>query len=568
MTTPLNDDISPLLFHNNKESSSSIDILPSCLPYIGPIEVVDKRQSVCHGRGLITTRDVSAGECLFVIPPIFTVTVNEVHARYLLHQQSNSNGEGGNSDPAKVLERIAENQLVQQVQAAIAVLMDEEIIQSKQTIINRVRKQLYAFLLQMSSDNKVPTTTPNSDELMETLIGNAKNNYSTSKSISVNDVNELDEKTILHIIRRNAFGPDFHNYDRIANCWSTMSTDNVKNNSNSIYYNRLLGAYPLAAMINHSCCPNSVKVFGRIPNITTSLNGDNNSSNATSTDREVMIVHANTNIPKGTEITWSYLPPSTPYSIRHEALMTKYGFTCQCHRCIKEEMVYTNQPKFSTMLSTLTQKIATQSPEDTKAIESVVLNLEAYFVTPSTTTSTSPSIIPNETQRFLRAGYSQYYINYINTLLQQQQQQNQSLLDNNNNDVAKKKEGKFDIDHLVQIVTNLHFAFVTSNNASTEHISILHVCYDLAVHLRTLAINTSTRDGSNNNNNDNSNSNNNEVVKCTKRVHFWTDQLKRVHMIRYGKLGEDIENVRNVMKHTKLVLRNRDGWYMTRHCFI
>jgi hypothetical protein len=567
MTTPLHDDISPLLFHRNNKESSSIDIIPSCLPYIGPIEVVDKQQSVCHGRGLITTRDVSAGECLFVIPPIFTVNVNEVHTRYLL-QQSNSNGgegeEGGDIDPAKVLERIAENQLVHQVQAAIAVLMDEQIIQSKQTIINRARKQLHAFLLQMSSNNKVPTTATNPDELMETLVGNANNN---SSSTSINDIRELDEDTILHIIRRNAFGPDFHNYDRIANCWSMkrgMSTDEDVNNK-AIYYNRILGAYPLAAMINHSCCPNSVKVFSR--------KASDSSTSATSADREVMIVHSNTNIPKGTEITWSYLPSSTPYSIRREALITKYGFTCQCNRCIKEERVYTNQPKFSTMLSTLTQ-IATQSHqgEDTEAIsESVVLNLEAIFVTPSTTPSTPPPSIPNETQRFLRAGYSLYYIHYINTLLQQHQQQQQSLLDNNNNNDEEKKKagGKFDIDHLIQIVTNLHFAFVTCNNASTEHISILHVCYDLAVHLCTLAINnSSTRDGGSSNNNDDTTTNSNEVVKCTKRVQFWTDQLKRVHMIRYGKLGEDIENVRNVMKHTKLVLRNRDGWYMTKDCFI
>jgi hypothetical protein len=182
------------------------------LPYIGPIEVVSSLKSVCHGRGLITTRDVSAGECLFVIPPIFTANVNEVHTRYLLEQQSNSNGEGegGDSDPATVLERITENQLVQQVQAAIAVLMDEEIIQSKQTIINRVRKQLNAFLLQMSSDNKVPTTSTNPNELMETLVGNENND---SSSTSINDIRELDENTILHIIRRNAFGPDFHNYD-------------------------------------------------------------------------------------------------------------------------------------------------------------------------------------------------------------------------------------------------------------------------------------------------------------------------------------------------------------------
>jgi hypothetical protein len=200
------------------------------------------------------------------------------------------------------------------------------------------------------------------------------------------------------------------------------------------------------------------------------------------------------------------------------------------------------------MLSTLTQ-IATQSPGDTEAIESVILNLEAYFVAPPTT-GTPP--IPTETQRFIRAGYSQYYINYINTLLQQQQ----SLL--NNDDDDEKKAGKVGIDHLVQIVTNLHFAFVTCNNASTEHISILHVCYDIAVHLRTTAI--STR-GADSNNDD-------TVASCTKRVLFWTDQLKRAHMIRYGKLGEDIENVRNVLKHKNLILRNSDGWYMTRDCFI
>jgi hypothetical protein len=547
----LNDDISPLLFHNNE--SSSIDI-PSCLPFIGPIAVVAERKGVLHGRGIITTRDVSAGECLFVIQPIFSANVNEVHTRYLLEQSNNGEGGGDHRDPAKVLERIAEDEFVKQVQAAISVLIDEEI-QSK-TNINRARKRLSAFLLQMSSD-KVPTTivTANPNELMETLVGNASNIDSSSVSINLS---ELDEKTILYIIRRNAFGPDFHSYDRIAKCWSTKSivatNDNNVNDNNSFYYNRILGAYPLAAMINHSCCPNSVKVFSRMAAAasTTSLNGDYNSSSssATSIDTEVMIVHANTNISKGTEITWSYLPPSTPYGVRQEGLITKYGFTCQCHRCIKEEMVHTNQPRFSNMLSTLTQ-IATQSPGDTEAIESVILNLEAYFVAPPTT-GTPP--IPTETQRFIRAGYSQYYINYINTLLQQQQ----SRLNDDDDDDDEKKAGKVGIDHLVQIVTNLHFAFVTCNNASTEHISILHVCYDIAVHLRTTAI--STR-GADSNNDD-------TVASCTKRVLFWTDQLKKAHMIRYGKLGEDIENVRNVMKHTKLILRNRDGWYMTRDCFI
>ena len=52
------------------------------------------------------------------------------------------------------------------------------------------------------------------------------------------------------------------------------------------------------------------------------------------------------------------------------------------------------------------------------------------------------------------------------------------------------------------------------------------------------------------------------------QVRFWTEQLKQAHMVRYGSLGENLESVRDVMKHSRVVLRNRDGWYVVKNRFI
>jgi hypothetical protein len=109
------------------------------------------------------------------------------------------------------------------------------------------------------------------------------------------------------------------------------------------------------------------------------------------------------------------------------------------------------------------------------------------------------------------------------------------------------------IGHKLLIATQLHFSFVSCNNASTEHLSILHLCYDLSSQLRTIAEKGNDP---------------NVIARATSQVHFWTDQLKRAHMIRYGELGEDLENVRDAMMHSKSVLRNLDGWYLTKDLFI
>lgn len=222
---PRSNDVSPFLFH----SKSSQPSFP--LPFLGPISLSERGSTgakISHGRGLITTRDVSPGECLFVVPPVFSADAAEVRARFL---QEKINEE----DQAKVVERLAEDQIVQKVQAACDLLHDEEI--HPKSVAGRARMQLNAFILQMSSERVL--TMENPDALMRALTA------SESPLIISKDPVNLGKDTILSIIRRNGFGPDFHNYSKIATCWTERA-------NSEHCYNRLLGIYPLAASKFHA----------------------------------------------------------------------------------------------------------------------------------------------------------------------------------------------------------------------------------------------------------------------------------------------------------------------------
>ena len=353
-------DVSSLLFH-----SKSINP-PSRLPFLGPISVSERGsigENISHGRGLITTRDVSPGECLFVVPSVFSADAVEVRKRYLQEKLCGRD--------ARTVERLAEDQIVQKVQLACDLLSDEEI--QPKSVVDRARMQLSAFISQMSSE-RVPATE-NCDALMSTLVANEPS------SILYKDTASLDMDTILSIIRRNAFGPDFHNYDKLAKCWTERA-----NSENC--YDRLLAIYPLAAMINHSCCPNVVRVFGRLP-----------AQNRNSAEREVMIVHANAHIPKGKEITWSYLPPATPLSVRRGMLLSKYGFTCRCTRCAMEEealSISEFQGLFALADRGWSSRDLSQRDQEEATI-TLVSSLERFFSTKQ---------IPFESQRYLRVGFA------------------------------------------------------------------------------------------------------------------------------------------------------------------
>jgi hypothetical protein len=79
----------------------------------------------------------------------------------------------------------------------------------------------------------------------------------------------------------------------------------------------------------------------------------------------------------------------------------------------------------------------------------------------------------------------------------------------------------------------------------------LHLCYDLACMIHTKA---SLHDG-------NEYSNATEDGKSTTivAVRFWTEQLKRAMVTRYGTVGNNVNVVRQLLHHTKQVVRNKDG---------
>ncbi|KAL3812037.1 hypothetical protein ACHAXA_008943 [Cyclostephanos tholiformis] len=352
-------DVSSFLFHSKSTKPSFR------LPFLGPISLSERGSigaKISHGRGLITTRDVSSGECLFVIPSIFSADAVEVRTRYL---QEKING----GDQAKVVERLAEDHIVQKVQAACDLLSDEEI---QPSAAGRARIQLNAFILQMNSERVL--TIENPAALMGNLVANE------SSTIPPKDTVNLDKGTILGIIRRNGFGPDFHNYNKIATCWTERA-------NSEHCYNRVLGIYPLAAMINHSCCPNAVRVFGSIP-----------TQNGIKSKKEVMIAHANANIPNGTEITWSYISPATPFAVRREMLLSKYGFTCHCPRCAMEDEAI-SKAEFQGLFALADRRWSTRDSnlcDQRETAISLVSSIERIF---------STNQIPIESQRYLRVSY-------------------------------------------------------------------------------------------------------------------------------------------------------------------
>ncbi|KAH0660609.1 hypothetical protein KY289_029357 [Solanum tuberosum] len=73
------------------------------------------------------------------------------------------------------------------------------------------------------------------------------------------------------------------------------------------------GLYPVVSIINHSCLPNSVLIF----------------------EGRMAVVRAVQHIPKGTEVSISYIEMAGTTATRQKALKEQYLFSCTCIRCIK-----------------------------------------------------------------------------------------------------------------------------------------------------------------------------------------------------------------------------------------
>jgi hypothetical protein len=373
-------DISALLFQSKDDDSKSTN--QACY-YVGPVEITNK--TVVSGRGLIATRDIAAGECLFVTPATVSARVESVYQRWVSRHSHRG-----------TLEEISEQVLVEQMKSLISNTDEQVTVES------------FMALMGATASNTICLS-------IEQLLG-----YGSDKATISFTINDISDNELLQIIRRNAFGPDFVTYSSIEQRWLDNNTFTPR---------RLLGLFPLAAMINHSCVPNSVRVFA----------GD------------TMIAHACDLIKAGQEIVWSYLPPTQPYPQRHVTLRHQHGFVCQCCRCISEAKFWnTPPPTLSTSTLDSWVRLCNRSLDDLdvqEARSATIRLLEEVL---------QAKDIANETKHYIRVGFAQIYISYLNYALQ-----------------STKSVEVNHLDYLLQrICMPLHLSMAACNNASTEHLSV------------------------------------------------------------------------------------------------
>ncbi|KAG7373730.1 SET methyltransferase domain containing protein [Nitzschia inconspicua] len=427
------------------------------------------------------------------------------------------------------------------------------------------------------------------------------------------------------IIRQNAFGPDFHHYQRIQSELTLSQQQKQQQqqqpsfNKNSSYsYTRILGLYPLAAMINHACTTNATRIF--VPVQTTITTSSTSSSNGgigisggggggvtATTTTNVMIATATKDIAPGEEILWSYIPPTTSLPQRQEAL-SHYGFQCHCPRCIEDanlQQQQQQQQQPDLLLPTTTNNNNdnnnwntnnTAYPNQTKATEETGSN-DALFVSHSVRLAYTNRYIQyfNETLQALDvlgtelvALQKSISITATNSTMDQQQQQ---LLIQQQTQIRTER-----FIRLLQCATELHHAFCTIHPASTEHLSIVYLCYDLTKQLQQLPPPTEQC--------------HTDTLFSDKYYYsstYWMNELRRVHQCRYsrhvvvdvvmttncsstddnnsstssGSAGHttDTDNNNNnnkknqllllsLLQHTKSILRTAHGWNQAKYRFI
>lgn len=436
--------------------SSTTQDVPLLEPFIHDALTLQSKNTI-HGRGIIATRNISEGDCLFITPSI--LCLDQSFRNLFL----NSNG-------LKNLEELSIEMLVDRMWESIQ---------------NKENSQINSFLALMGSSIFREDYVPD----VQTLLG--RNNDTIWNKT---DLQKLKKEDLKKIVLKNAFGPDCLTYDIVQRYWK--SSESVKSNYTP---HHLLGIFPLAAMINHSCMPNAIRVYA----------GKN------------MVVHASTSIKADQEIVWSYVPPTMMFMDRRRSLKKMHGFICRCSRCSHEAKYLKPDILPATLKISLDHACQwNQSLIEVSSIDSnVVTDVCNMFNALEDTIFRSP-VLSNETKRYLRVGLLKTFFNSYNVMLR-----------NSNNSHT--------IELILESAGQLHFSFVMANGkGSTEHLSLLHLCLDLSTTLDEMKDNNNGK----------------------KKTRFWTEQLKQAHLVRFGALGNDINNVRKTMRHTKVVLRQKDGF--------
>jgi hypothetical protein len=462
------------------------------LTYVSPsLRISNDPNLVAHGRGLVAAAPIEAGDLLFVHPPTVRAEISQVLRIY--KNKANGNSNSSLSTTTSLLESIAETVLLKEMKRVVRGRKKETSARVAASFLALNSNHATRNDGEEAHDGKRDESEMEGwhRKLQNILLGRGGPGE-IEKLFAECGATVEDNDHLLGIVRHNAFGPDFHHYRRIE--------VELAAGASPLSYGRILGHYPLAAMINHSCGPtNATRVFY----------GD------------TMVATATQAIPTGTELVWPYCPPSSPFPERSEQLSEGYGFACRSSRSVLEERAYaTNIPPPKIPDAPLNLQ---QWEKLRKALE-VWYKVVAAKVDLSSYGEDTNDPKPDQEQLMLlqqglRLGYTQLYIRYFNETLQ---------LDSQSPSVRTG---------ILSEAKALHAAFSSVHNACTEHLSLLHLCYELSA----------------------TKPNNNDQRET---IRFWTQELKDAHMCRYSKdvIGMDLATLRTVLKHTRTVLRTEDGW--------
>ena len=433
------------------------------VPYVSPkiqVSTSTQNNTIIHGRGLIATQNIAAGECLFVIPPTFDVNVEDCKNQYLQEKKRYD----FSSASVITVESIAESMLIQSIKESPPQLVGE-VIRCLATASEAVKededntdddddddsnKKSKDLRMtrggKLTKEDEVNSFVPTIENLLigtsplhKKYVDDDDSKYVPSENCITNE-NHPSNETILRMIRYNAFGPDFITYDKIETVFSNSHHEEGEQQQ----AHRILGLYPLAAMLNHSCCPNVVRVY----------------------KSRILIAHASQSIKVGEELVWSYVPPTTPYQQRLQRFTNSqsFHFQCRCSRCQIESTIldsFNNKdddPIDQLQLILEASNISTTNTDDDdqQRILTIVPQLEDTVLGNPTNKS-----LTNEAKRYLRMGFCQtLYIPYLNLRMTM-------IMSSMQTDKAKKE-----MEDLLRLCTQLHFTFCACNNGSTEHLSV------------------------------------------------------------------------------------------------
>ncbi|KAL3935502.1 MAG: hypothetical protein SGBAC_008989 [Bacillariaceae sp.] len=96
--------------------------------------------------------------------------------------------------------------------------------------------------------------------------------------------------------------------------------------------------YPLGALLNHSCQPNCILRYCYC----------HDSKNGNRKAPPILEIVASRFIPKGEELTHSYVELVQPRKVRQERLQSNYGFECHCQRCCRHHSNSKQRPETTT----------------------------------------------------------------------------------------------------------------------------------------------------------------------------------------------------------------------------